>query len=437
MVFVTRCPYCGCVWRLPDRETTERGPVKCSACQNSFDATSDLLQVPESLFPDMPHPVRPIPPSTPAQAPAMMKVEAAEPAASLDAGAKMHAPQPAAPAVEAPAHAEPTGAAVVRAAAPENTSASPDETASKTLKAPSPADAFPDKAAAAPQVEHSNEPQVGLQTPHLQGVPLNSHSGGLSSLRVPAAGELAPLASAGRKTEPHLGALPASGLSKAEPHLDVSSLTAGDATAGHSVAEAHRSVGSIIPSQAGRSPRDVKVFMAPAPETPDHVPGSSRAAGIASVATAVILLIVLAGVLSIVFNQRILTAFPQAEPFFIKVCGKVPCPGFFLADAAAFEVTRADLRAVDESGNYLLEITVENRSNFAQAVPSLEIILVDEADNELMRRTLEPRDYLSDPVGTESLAPGRAMSVRFSLQTNVTPTRCIVTPVFPRKDASS
>ena len=129
-------------------------------------------------------------------------------------------------------------------------------------------------------------------------------------------------------------------------------------------------------------------------------------------------------------------AFPQTEPLFIQVCGKVPCPGFFLADASAFEVTRENLRAVDESGNYLLEITVVNRSNFAQAVPSLEIILVDEADNELMRRRLDPRDYLSDPIGTESLAPGRSMSVRFSLQTNVTPTRCVVTPVFPEKGAA-
>lgn len=283
--------------------------------------------------------------------------------------------------------------------------------------------------------EIQNRPES--ETPHPQGVPLNPNAGGLTGLKVPAAGKVAPLSTAGKssKTEPHLGLLPTEGLSKSEPHLDIASLKTGESAQPRPDA-AHRSVGSIIPSQAGRSPRDVKVFMAPAPETPDHVPGSSRAAGIASVVTAFILLLVLAAVLAIVFNQRILAAFPQTEPLFIQVCGKVPCPGFFLADASAFEVTRENLRAVDESGNYLLEITVVNRSNFAQAVPSLEIILVDEADNELMRRRLDPRDYLSDPIGTESLAPGRSMSVRFSLQTNVTPTRCVVTPVFPEKGAA-
>lgn len=492
MVFVTRCPYCGCVWRLPDRETAERGPVKCSSCQHSFDATSDLLQVPGSLFPNLPRPARavrrpsPFAPSqaaaaafeplprqtvperirtaTPAAAPAVAPVSA--PAAPIAAPetAPQTAPQAAVFEPETPVEPAETPAAPVAEAAPVMHSAASEaelETESKGESrggyTPSPSGEMPEakaepEASEAPAAAPVEEPAAvkappeALQetqnrpeseTPHPQGVPLNPHTGGHTGLKVPVAGEVAPLSTAGKssKTEPHLGLLPTEGLSKSEPHLDIASLKTGESAQPRPDA-AHRSVGSIIPSQAGRSPRDVRVFMAPAPETPDHVPGSSRAAGIASVVTAFILLLVLAAVLAIVFNQRILAAFPQTEPLFIQVCGKVPCPGFFLADASAFEVTRENLRAVDESGNYLLEITVVNRSNFAQAVPSLEIILVDEADNELMRRRLDPRDYLSDPIGTESLAPGRSMSVRFSLQTNVTPTRCVVTPVFPEKDAA-
>lgn len=497
MVFVTRCPYCGCVWRLPDRETAERGPVKCSSCQHSFDATSDLLQVPESLFPNLPRPVRavrrpssfapsqaaaaapaaaafePLPrqtvperirTATPAAAPAVAPVSA--PAAPIAAPetAPQTAPQAAVFEPETTVEPTETPAAPVAEAAPVMHAAASEaelETESKGESrggyTPSPSGEMPEakaepEASEAPAAAPVEEPAAvkappeALQetqnrpeseTPHPQGVPLNPNAGGLTGLKVPAAGKVAPLSTAGKssKTEPHLGLLPTEGLSKSEPHLDIASLKTGESAQPRPDA-AHRSVGSIIPSQAGRSPRDVKVFMAPAPETPDHVPGSSRAAGIASVVTAFILLLVLAAVLAIVFNQRILAAFPQTEPLFIQVCGKVPCPGFFLANASAFQVTRENLRAVDESGNYLLEITVVNRSNFAQAVPSLEIILVDEADNELMRRRLDPRDYLSDPIGTESLAPGRSMSVRFSLQTNVTPTRCVVTPVFPEKGAA-
>ena len=502
MVFVTRCPYCGCVWRLPDRETAERGPVKCSSCQHSFDATSDLLQVPGSLFPNLPRPARavrrpspfapsqaaaaafePLPRQTvperirtaaaPAAAPAVAPVSS--PAAPIAAPETAPQTAPQAAAVfepETPAEPAETPAAPVAEPAPvmhpEAAGAASEAELETEFKgeskgesrggyAPSPTGEMPEAKAepeaseapaaapvekpaaaeAAPEALQETQNRPESETPHPQGVPLNPNAGGLTGLKVPVAGEVAPLSTAGKssKTEPHLGLLPTEGLSKSEPHLDIASLKTGESAQPRRDA-AHRSVGSIIPSQAGRSPRDVRVFMAPAPETPDHVPGSSRAAGIASVVTAFILLLVLAAVLAIVFNQRILAAFPQTEPLFIQVCGKVPCPGFFLADASAFEVTRENLRAVDESGNYLLEITVINRSNFAQAVPSLEIILVDEADNELMRRRLDPRDYLSDPIGTESLAPGRSMSVRFSLQTNVTPTRCVVTPVFPEKDAA-
>ena len=54
MAFVTRCPYCGALWRLPDKETAENGPVRCSACRHSFDATSQFAEVPEERFPAMP-----------------------------------------------------------------------------------------------------------------------------------------------------------------------------------------------------------------------------------------------------------------------------------------------------------------------------------------------------------------------------------------------
>lgn len=51
MAYVTRCPYCGTVWLLPNKETAEACPVKCSKCQKCFDATRDLLCVPDALFP--------------------------------------------------------------------------------------------------------------------------------------------------------------------------------------------------------------------------------------------------------------------------------------------------------------------------------------------------------------------------------------------------
>ena len=55
MAYVTRCPYCGAVWLLPNKETAEAALVKCSKCLKCFDATRDLLCVPDALFPQQ-HP---------------------------------------------------------------------------------------------------------------------------------------------------------------------------------------------------------------------------------------------------------------------------------------------------------------------------------------------------------------------------------------------
>ena len=94
-------------------------------------------------------------------------------------------------------------------------------------------------------------------------------------------------------------------------------------------------------------------------------------------------------------------------------------------------VSKTNLRALDESGNYQLEITLINGSDMPQAIPLLDIELVDDADTTLMHKTLTPAEYLSNPPPA-SLAADRSITVRFSMQTNVTPARCIVTPVYAK-----
>mgnify|MGYP001526397136 FL=1 len=157
----------------------------------------------------------------------------------------------------------------------------------------------------------------------------------------------------------------------------------------------------------------------------------ARTGAFASVFTAFLLLMILAAALAVIFNQKIIAAFPQTTPIFHNVCGKVPCPGFFLSDISAFVVSKTNLRALDESGNYQLEITLINGSDMPQAIPSLDIELVDDADTTLMHKTLTPAEYLSNPPPA-SLAADRSITVRFSMQTNVTPARCIVTPVYAK-----
>lgn len=302
MAFVTRCPYCGAVWRLPDQDTAERGPVRCSVCQNSFDATCNLAAVPEERFPHMP-------------------------------------PAPPAPVVPAPAPA-------------------PEESPAPTcVEAPE-----------APAADATQNNQL-----------LRLH-----------------------------GMTPGQELQASRPDA---------------------ALAKIIPAKSkpeATQPQKIRVA-----ESLAHPPKRARqkSGAFASVFTAFVLLLILAAALAVIFNQKIIALFPQTQSVYNRVCGKIPCPGFFLRDISAFVVNKVTLRAVDESGNYQLEITLINGSDMPQAIPALDIELVDDTDTTLMRKSLAPSEYLS-PASPVSLAAGRTLTVRFSMQTNVTPARCIVKPVY-------
>lgn len=352
--FVTRCPYCGAVWRLPDRDTAERGPVRCSACQHSFDATCHLLEVPQDRFPDLPPaPVFAVESEKPAPTPSEL------PSAILVNEQSQEKPAAAKPS-EKPAE-EPD--AVVPAAAPAGTQA--------------------------PQVE----PSVTVAESQTQAAPLKNET--------PAA---------------------------SDQLLRLHGMTPGEEL---QVSKPNASLARIIPAK--NKPQATQAHKIRVAETlTDPAPRPrARTGAFASVFTAFLLLMILAAALAVIFNQKIIAAFPQTTSIFHNVCGKVPCPGFFLSDISAFVVSKTNLRALDESGNYQLEITLINGSDMPQAIPSLDIELVDDADTTLMHKTLTPAEYLSNPPPA-SLAADRSITVRFSMQTNVTPARCIVTPVYAK-----
>lgn len=190
--------------------------------------------------------------------------------------------------------------------------------------------------------------------------------------------------------------------------------------------------GRIIPAESIQKP--VRVVMAAGHDGKRAVRRrSNNYSGMGSIILALVLIVLLCAVAAVIFNQRLITNFPQTEPFFKELCGKIPCPGYFLSDPSAFTVSRTNLRPLDESGNYALDVTVANTSSFAQAVPWLELKLLDENDGVLMTKTLSPDDYLNDPIRTRSIAPNRLLKIRVSLQTNVTSARCVVKPTYPEQ----
>lgn len=397
MAYVTRCPYCGSVWLMPDKETADRTPVKCPDCNHSFDATCSLTAVPDSLFPGR-VPVMLQGSGMPAAA-----ADKKEPFSVIPEIAAEEKPEAAPESTEesAPDFAD---------AAPQTPQADTAESTPKEAAAPegedqpraaheNPAEAEPEKASAPAQKAEPAQSTQPEQPAPIAGVPLAK-----PETKLNATATALSLMQKGFSNEPRLGnlsSLQSAVAGNGTPKLKIEA----------EVAQATDSAAHGAPAKAGRKKRS----------------------GAGSLILTVIVLIAIACVAAVIFNQRLMAAFPQTEPYFDNVCRTIPCPGFYLHQIESFVVSKTNLRPLDESGNYALEVTVVNGSSTAQAVPNLQIELVDDNDGSLLRKTLTPPEFLDPGQADESIAARGQLTVRVNLQTNVTPARCIVTPVYSKQ----
>ncbi|CDD72812.1 mJ0042 family finger-like protein [Sutterella sp. CAG:397] len=397
MAYVTRCPYCGSVWLMPDKETADRTPVKCPDCNHSFDATCSLTAVPDSLFPGR-VPVMLQGSGMPAAA-----TDKKEPFSVIPEIAAEEKPEAAPESTEesAPDFAD---------AAPQTPQANTAESTLKEAAAPegedqpraaheTPAEAEPEKTSAPAQKAEPAQSTQPEQPAPIAGVPLAK-----PETKLNATATALSLMQKGFSNEPRLGnlsSLQSAVAGNGTPKLKIEA----------EVAQATDSAAHGAPAKAGRKKRS----------------------GAGSLILTVIVLIAIACVAAVIFNQRLMAAFPQTEPYFDNVCRTIPCPGFYLHQIESFVVSKTNLRPLDESGNYALEVTVVNGSSTAQAVPDLQIELVDDNDGSLLRKTLTPPEFLDPGQADESIAARGQLTVRVNLQTNVTPARCIVTPVYSKQ----
>lgn len=397
MAYVTRCPYCGSVWLMPDKETADRTPVKCPDCNHSFDATCSLTAVPDSLFPGR-VPVMLQGSGMPAAA-----ADKKEPFSVIPEIAAEEKPEAAPESTEesAPDFAD---------AVPQTPQADTAESTPKEAVAPegedqpraaheNPAEAEPEKASAPAQKAEPAQSTQPEQPAPIAGVPLAK-----PETKLNATATALSLMQKGFSNEPRLGnlsSLQSAVAGNGTPKLKIEA----------EVAQATDSAAHGAPTKAGRKKRS----------------------GAGSLILTVIVLVAIACVAAVIFNQRLMAAFPQTEPYFDNVCRTIPCPGFYLHQIESFVVSKTNLRPLDESGNYALEVTVVNGSSTAQAVPDLQIELVDDNDGSLLRKTLTPPEFLDPGQADESIAARGQLTVRVNLQTNVTPARCIVTPVYSKQ----
>ena len=91
---------------------------------------------------------------------------------------------------------------------------------------------------------------------------------------------------------------------------------------------------------------------------------------------------------------------PQVKPGLIQVCALFGCKVELPRNAQLLSIDDSDLQEHAEQRDvFVLSATIVNRARYTQAYPQLELTLTDIHDKPLLRRTLQPQEYL--PPGTD------------------------------------
>lgn len=151
---------------------------------------------------------------------------------------------------------------------------------------------------------------------------------------------------------------------------------------------------------------------------------AERSHGVLWTLVTLLALVVLSAAGLLLGHKTVLGTMPQLRPVYEEVCMKAPCPGFVWQNAAAFKVTAEIERPLETADDADREVArrlpvvtarLSNTSELPQALPILEMKLLDAAGETLAQRVLEPADYGFG--GRDAVAPGADVAVRLTVTT--------------------
>ena len=405
---LTRCPACQTVFRLrPEQLHARRGEVRCGHCFHPFNAIEHALEPPANEPPAAPPPDFFILEDKPAPTPAGLS-----PASMLDFGIPEpeREPEPeAAPKLE-PARAEkpdPFAWKVAAEAEPQVRAAPAAATDLKAISASTPAGEpapHPIRVASAGYEPAAYDPTT--YAPAETALP-RLFPGVLRSGRRPA-----------QLTEP---AAPDDAL--------VSPDTATDITLPPAPAESARAPHDLAEEQAARDlpedtapealdatnhEHDVARLDATYGRPPRKVHPVLRALG----GVVVVALTALLGVqMAYLYRTEIARELPGLRPLLTEACARAGCTIPYPQDAERIAIEASDLQAEPgKPGHYLLHATLNNRAEYPQRWPHLELTLTDAGDNPISRRVLAPADWLSTAETAEAFPPRNGVELRLPFE---------------------
>ncbi|WP_416049696.1 DUF3426 domain-containing protein [Cupriavidus basilensis] len=108
--------------------------------------------------------------------------------------------------------------------------------------------------------------------------------------------------------------------------------------------------------------------------------------------------------------------FPVLRPAFEAACAPLGCEVAPWRDIDALRIESSLLQKQDdESDAYLLAVTLRNQGRATVALPAIELVMTDLQDQLLLRRVLQPADYLEtgqQAFATHGLRAGTELPVR-------------------------
>ncbi|WP_310631951.1 DUF3426 domain-containing protein [Paraburkholderia sp.] len=432
MLLATRCPFCETVFRIqPAHLAARRGLVRCGHCQEAFDASGSLYEVPENGDFSQAVPVAADIAASLAS-PGSSQASTAAAAVSAPASAPVsEAAPPVAPVAQDQPHAQawtqPDAPAANFAAQEPNAQHAPDfanpgwnpwapvpdsridpNLQYNAQNLPRPGRAPGATPGVTPGVDLKNtdeasEPYLPREFPPEQTAPAAQ----AAPAAAPEAAEPFPPATRWTRAEPGLASSNPAASAPVEPSLASHAAAAPFAADPEPSLSPRAEATAAAPAFSALEPREGSEPFAVTREAPTQPP---RRLGwrIVGALIALLLLVVLAAQLLWWQRESVMVYVPASQPLYQQACAQLGCRISPPRDIDGLEVQQSDLRQVDDPHHLELKVPLRNRFDIALAYPALELTLLDRQNNVVVRRVLWPQDYAAPGTRIEAGLPAHS-----------------------------
>lgn len=130
------------------------------------------------------------------------------------------------------------------------------------------------------------------------------------------------------------------------------------------------------------------------------------------VLVASLLFLALSGQLLYYFRSDVVLRLPEAAKLFELAAIDIPLP----RNVDLVAIDTSDLQSDNGRGLFVLNATLHNRANYAQAWPALELTLTDTSDTVVSRRVMSATDYLPPAISPEAFPANGEVAVRLWIE---------------------